>query len=106
MQKGMHNDFSAISVRTHHFDGVSRALEMDEEEEVGNFVGRLCAGFRLARGCIPRQKMRSATSGNINFLNYGKKKKTTRKSRKLRKLQKHKKMIRNSYSSSFLHLKT
>lgn len=68
---------SAISDRTHHFDGCRGALEMDEEEEVRNFVGRLCAGFRLACGCIPRQKLRSATSGNINFLNYGKKRKTT-----------------------------
>lgn len=81
--------------------GCRGALEMDEEEEVGNFVGRLCAGFRLACGCIPRQKMRSATSGNINFLNYGTNKKIDNKFSKIGKI---KKMLWNSYSTSFLHL--
>lgn len=75
---------------------------MDEEEKAGNFVGRLCAGFRLACGCIPRQKTRSATSGNINFLNYGKLKKNYNKFRKIGEITK---MFRSYCIPFFLHIK-
>lgn len=70
--------------------GCRGALEMDEEEEVRNFVGRLCAGFRLACGCIPRQKMRSATSGTLflALLDYGTNKKIDNKSKRIGKIKK------------------
>lgn len=68
--------------------GCRGALEMDEEEEVRNFVGRLCAGFRLARGCIPRQKMRSATSGTSTFLIMEQTRNSTINSEKLGELRK------------------
>lgn len=68
--------------------GCRGALEMDEEEEVRNFVGRLCAGFRLACGCIPRQKMRSATSGTSTFLTIEQPKKIDNKFSKIGKIKK------------------